>query len=319
MRSLPLPSPRWQTPRWITLFVCWWLLPTAVLAAAPPAGESHVYKEVDGRELQLYVTKPADWKATDRRPSIVFFHGGGWVGGSPGQFTEHSKYLSERGMVAFQVQYRLLDRQGKEPPTSCVEDAADAFRWVRQRSAQWGIDPVRIAAAGGSAGGHLAAYLGTRIDAPAPDQTTSVSAKPNALVLFNPVYDNGPDGWGHQRVGDRYREFSPLHNISADDPPNIVYLGSEDNLIPVATAEAFRDRMETAGVRSELRIYEGQGHGFFNHGRDGNRWYRQTIAETDRFLTSLGWLRAPSPRAEEATRPAARGVGAPAKAGGSEP
>lgn len=257
----------------------------SLLSAAKPSGQEQVYKEVDGRKLKLYVTKPDGWQKTDNRPAVVFFHGGGWVGGAPGQFTEHSKYLAERGMVAIQVEYRLLDRKSNDPPTQCVEDALDAMRWVRSHATDLGIDPNRIAAAGGSAGGHLAAYLGT-----VSERQSGVSTKPNAMILFNPVYDNGPGGWGTQRVKDRYTEFSPAHNISEDDPPHIVYLGSQDKLIPVATAENFQKKMKEAGVTSELRIYEGQGHGFFNHGKDNNRWYDATIEETDKFLTSLGWL-----------------------------
>ena len=75
----------------------------SLLNAAKPSGQEQVYKEVDGRKLKLYVTKPDGWQKTDSRPAVVFFHGGGWVGGAPGQFTEHSKYLAERGMVAIQV------------------------------------------------------------------------------------------------------------------------------------------------------------------------------------------------------------------------
>ena len=124
--------------------------------AAPPEGQAHVYKKVGERELKLYVTKPDDWKSGDTRPAIVFYHGGGWVGGTPGQFTEHSKYLASRGMVAIQVEYRLLGRKSNDPPTTCVHDAKSAMRWVRSRAEELGIDPERIASAGGSAGGHLA-------------------------------------------------------------------------------------------------------------------------------------------------------------------
>ena len=100
----------------------------------------------------------------------------------------------------------------------------------------------------------------------------AISAKSNAMVLFNPVFDNGPEGWGHQRVGKRHQEFSPLHNISPDDPPAIVFLGSADKLIPVETAQKFEMAMENAGNRCETHIYEGQPDGFFNHGRSVNRW-----------------------------------------------
>ena len=85
----------------------------------------------------------------------------------------------------------------------------------------------------------------------------SVSCKPDALVLFNPVFDNGPGGYGFDRVGEeRYREISPLHNISAETPPAIVFLGTEDKLIPVATAEKFKAEMEAAGRRCDLYLYE---------------------------------------------------------------
>lgn len=260
---------------------------------AKPEGKPFVYKTVGDRQLTLYVTKPADWKQSDKRPAIVFYHGGGWVGGSPGQFTEHSKYLASRGMVAVQVEYRLLDRESKDPPTVCVRDAKSAMRWVRSHAESLGIDPDRIASAGGSAGGHLAAFVGMVDGQDDPQDDLSVSAKSNAMVLFNPVYDNGPGGWGTQRVGDRYKDFSPAQNISSDDPPAIVFLGSKDALVPVSTAEKFKQQMEQAGVRSELMIFEGKPHGFFNYGKDDNKPYNTTVVAMDKFLASLGWLEGP--------------------------
>ncbi len=270
---------------------------SASLCAAPPPGQRYTYKTVgDGdaeRKLSIYVTKPDDWKPDDRRPAIVFFHGGGWVGGSPGQFTEHSKYFASRGLVCFQVEYRLLNKKSNEPPITCTQDAKSAMRWVRSRAEQFGIDPNRIASAGGSAGGHLAAFVGTVDGGDSDSDDQQVSAKSNAMLLFNPVYHNGPGGWGTARVGDRYREFSPAHNLSQDDPPSIVFLGSADKLIPVSTAEQFRDDSKALGVDSELHVYQGQPHGFFNHGRDGNQWYLATVTAADRFLNKLGWVQGP--------------------------
>ena len=164
--------------------------------AVTPVGEKITYKTIGDRELSLYVTKPDNWQATDKRPAVVFFHGGGWVGGSPGQFTEHSKYLASRGLVCVQVEYRLLDRNNKDLPTNCVHDAKSAMRWVRSHADELGIDPNRIASGGGSAGGHLAAFVGTVDGLDDPQDDTKVSPKSNAMLLFNPVYNNGPDGWG---------------------------------------------------------------------------------------------------------------------------
>lgn len=266
------------------------VLALALLTSGLRAAEELVYKTVGDRSLKLLVEKPADWQATDRRPAVVFFFGGGWVGGSPGQFEPQSRYLASRGLVGLRVEYRVIPKGDAGPPTVCCQDAKSALRYVRTHAGELGIDPDRIAAAGGSAGGHLAAFtaLVDGLDDPADD--TAVSCRPAALVLFNPVLDNGPDGgWGYQRVGERYREFSPAHNVKPGAPPTVVFLGDADKLIPTKTMQRFVDAMKAAGARCELDLYAGAGHGFFNR----DPYYTQTLIEADRFLASLGWLSGP--------------------------
>ena len=250
---------------------------------------TELYKTVGDVKLYLHVVTPEGFKASDKRPAIVFFFGGGWNGGSPKQFEEHCRYLASRGMVAMAADYRVKSRNGTSP-RECVQDGKSAVRWIRANAARLGIDPERIAAGGGSAGGHVAAATGTLEGLDEPGEDTSVSGKPNALVLFNPVYDNGPDGYGYERVKDYYREISPLDNIRPGTPPTIVFLGTEDKLIPVATAEKYEAKMEAAGSRCDTHLYEGQPHGFFNHGRGDGRCYRDTVYKMDNFLASLGYL-----------------------------
>ncbi len=265
------------------------ILLTTMLGGSLAAATAHVYKVVDGRELKLYVVSPPAGKGPF--PAIVFYHGGGWVGGKPTQFTQHSEHFASRGMVAIQVEYRLLDKGGTAPPLVCIQDAKSAMRWVRSHAKNLNIDPKRVASGGGSAGGHLAAFVGMMngLDDPADDR--SVSARSNAMVLFNPVFDNGPDGWGYKLTGGRYKEFSPFHNVTASAPPAIVFVGSEDKLLPTATVNAFCAAMQKVNVRCEARIYEGQGHGFFNYKAGGaNEYYQKTLTATDDFLVSLGWI-----------------------------
>lgn len=269
-------------------------LVSSTMLAAEVATQTVSYKKAGDRDLQLFIEKPADWKATDTRPAIVFFFGGGWVGGNPKQFQEQSRYLAGRGMVGIRVEYRVLPKGDKGPPVVCCNDAKSAMRWVRAHAAELGIDPQRIAAAGGSAGGHLAAFTSMveGVDDPADD--LNVSPRGNALVLFNPVLDNGPEGgYAAARIGDRYKEFSPAHNITPDDPPAIVFLGSRDELISTAMLERFKSNMTKAGVRCETRVYEGQPHGFFNK----EPYLTATLIEADRFLASLGWLKGEPTRA----------------------
>lgn len=222
-------------------------------------------------------------------PVIVFFFGGGWNGGSPSQFFPQASHFAARGMIAISAEYRTRTSHGTTPFES-VEDGMSAVRWIRSHAADLGIDPDRLVAAGGSAGGQIAAAAAMLHGLDEPHEDLGVSRRPDALVLFNPVIDNGPGGYGFERIGARYVDFSPLHNVDSTAPPTLVLLGTEDHLVPVSTARRFQQAMMQAGVRSDLRLFEGQGHGFFNY-RDGeNPLYERTLWAADEFLQSLGYL-----------------------------
>ncbi|MCH5598247.1 alpha/beta hydrolase [Niabella ginsengisoli] len=118
----------------------------------------------------------------------------------------------------------------------------------------------------------------------------SISARPNALVLFNPVFNNGPDNYGYERLGDRYAEISPYHNIKKGAAPTIVFLGTKDHLIPVKTAKDYQEKMRSMGSRCDLFLYEGQGHGFFNFTK-GKKYYEETLLQAEKFLRELGYVK----------------------------
>jgi acetyl esterase/lipase len=143
-----------------------------------------VYKRVGSTELALWIFEPAAGPAKNR-PAIVFFFGGGWSSGTPAQFEPQCRALAARGMVAITADYRVATRQ-QAKAADCVADAKSAVRWLRQNAARLGLDPDRIAAGGGSAGGHIAAAtLVPGFDTEGEDKT--VSCAPSALVLFNPA------------------------------------------------------------------------------------------------------------------------------------
>ena len=254
----------------------------------PIKGAEHlVYKEASGSKLILNAFYPKDHNA-QKTNGLPSFSSSAAVGPrQPAQFAPHCEYLASRGMVAMTADYRVRSRQGT--PLRMRQRRKSAVRWIRKNAQKLGIDPKRLAAGGGSAGGHVAAATGTVPGLEEDGEDASVSSKPNALVLFNPVYDNGPKGYGHDRVKDRWKEISPMHNIRKGVPPAIVFLGDQDKLIPVSTAEKFKALMQKAGSRSDLHVYEGQPHGFFNQGKKGN-YYEKTVLEMDKFLISLGWL-----------------------------
>jgi acetyl esterase len=264
-----------------------------------PEANRYLYRSVDGVDLDLFVFEPEGHIASDQTPAVVFFFGGGWNSGSPAQFYQHGKYLASRGMVAIAADYRVKSRHAATA-SQCVEDAKAAMRWVRSHAASMGIDGDRIAAGGGSAGGHLAAAVATLPGYDAPSADLSVSAIPNALVLFNPVTIVAPVAGKEELTDDvtRFRDrmgtdpesLLPYHHVAANLPPTILFHGKADTTVPYETAVLFCQKLIENGGRCELESYEGKNHGFFNYGRDGNEAYVDTVHKMDQFFGSLGWL-----------------------------
>ena len=256
-----------------------------VPGSQPAASKAYTYKKTKGADLQIHVHFPPGWKSADRRPAIVFFFGGGWTHGSAEQFSPQADYLAQRGMVAARADYRVGSRHGVGPDR-CVEDAKSAVRWVRKNAADLGIDPDRIAASGGSAGGHLAACTGLTDGPEAEGEDRAISSMANALILFNPVLDTT-----HERVVARLRgdeslarDISPYLHLRKNGPPTQILFGTEDRLIQ--QAPPFIARAKELGNRVELYTAEGQQHGFFNR----SPWLERTIERADQFLVEIGYL-----------------------------
>ena len=248
------------------------------------------YKNIGGTALHLHVFQPDDWDVRDRRGAIVFFFGGGWNGGTPGQFVPQCEYLAKRGMVAITAEYRVKSRHGAHP-ADCVADAKDAVRWIRLHARELGIDNARIAVSGGSAGGHVAVSTATLKTLPAENDDKS-SCQPNALILYNPVCDTTMRGYGGKRLGDRMYELSPVHHIPKRMPPTLIFHGLADRTVPFENVQRFKDIMDQLGNACELVPYAGAGHGFFNPGRKNNQ-YADTTQRLDAFLTKLGFIETP--------------------------
>ena len=259
---------------------------TAAMSALPAVEgvrqESFVYKKTPQGELSITVSFPPGWKASDKRPAIVFFFGGGWSGGTVEQFAPQAAYLAGRGMVAARADYRVFSRH-KATPDQCVEDARSAVRWMRANAAKLGIDPDKLCASGGSAGGHLAIATACVRGVDANTDDKSISAVPNLLVLHNPVMDTTIYR-GKIGSDEMARRLSPMHNITKDLPPAVFYYGADDKFYePVKPLTA-----RAAELKLDLAVYlaKGQTHGFFNR----SPWLERTTYVTDQFLARHGYL-----------------------------
>lgn len=252
-----------------------------------------VFKKVDSTVLHMVIDYPPDYQPGRSYTTMVFFFGGGWTGGSVAQFEPHARYFASRGLICVRPDYRVKSRQ-KTTPFESVEDAKSAIRYLRKNAKLLGIDQGRIIASGGSAGGHLAAATALLPGLNDPTDDLTIGTVPQALVLFNPVIDNGPKGYGYERIGERYPEFSPMHNLNTMAPPTIFFLGTADKLIPVGTAQEYKKKMESQGQRCDLHLYEGQPHGFFNYKEKDMAFFKDTVLKADAFLQSLGFLTGPA-------------------------
>lgn len=267
---------------------------------AMPDAQVEVYKTVGDVKLNIYLFTPDQHRPEDRRSAIVFFFGGGWRSGSPKQFEEHCKYLASRGMVAMAADYRVSSRHGTQA-LQCVADGKSALRWIRANADRLGIDPARVAAGGGSAGGHVAACTGAIAGLDEDGENTSISSRPDCMVLFNPAVVLAPVGDQLPfpkermaeltgRMGIEPAKLSPYHNVTENAPPTILFHGTGDTTVPFRTAQLFAECMKQHGNECRLVSFEGRPHGFFNFGRKGNADFIATVLAMDEFLAEHGFL-----------------------------
>jgi acetyl esterase/lipase len=226
----------------------------------------------------LTVTRPAKPNGA----AILIVPGGGYArvalrSGGSGEAAN----LAALGYTAFDLIYRLPHDKWAAGPDAPLQDAQRAMRLIRARAASFGIKPERVGALGFSAGGHLAARLGTRhaLQTYAPrDAADRLPARPTALGLFFPVVKmDGPTAHGQSRreaLGEsidpaRAQTFSADYAIPADMPPTYVACCADDPVVPPANSIAMFDALQKAHIQSELMVFEKGGHGFPPPGPDG--------------------------------------------------
>jgi acetyl esterase/lipase len=272
--------------------------PSCLHAQVPPTppqpltvegASTYVYKTIDTVQLRLHVFLPKA-PISSPRPAMLFFFGGGWVNGNVTQFVPQATHLAELGVAGILVDYRVKYRHNTSP-FEAMADAKSAVRWVRAHASSLGIDPGRVAASGGSAGGHVALSAGIfdRFDEPTEDQ--SISSKPDLLVLFNPAVDATTPAWD-ARFNGRGREGSPLYHRFDSLPPTLILHGKDDRTVPYAGVEKLCGDARARGLPCELIGYDGAGHGFFNPHIEEGKWYRETVSVMDAFLARHGYLAA---------------------------
>ncbi|MFZ5636761.1 MAG: alpha/beta hydrolase fold domain-containing protein [Pseudomonadota bacterium] len=194
------------------------------------------------------------------RRAVLMVHGGGWAAGDRGELRDLAAMAAADGVVAFSMDYRLTSQAGVRWPMP-AEDVATVLAWLRADAKRLRIDPTRIGLLGGSAGGHLAAWI-----ARDPDP----AKRPAGLIVLwgpwdlGPLPEHGPD-WVRPTVarlldGQPARDASPLHHLVPDMPPTLIVHGADDDIVPVEQSRRACDALRTLGNACTLVELPGQGH-----------------------------------------------------------
>lgn len=263
-----------------------------LLAAVLATGESYqadlVYGQAGGVDLKMDIAFPAD--RSKPAPAIVCIHGGGWVEGSKKQFASVAKALAKAGFVAATINYRLAPRF---PMPAQIEDAKCAVRYLRARAGELGIDPKRLGAVGGSAGGHLALMLGLSGGVAGLEGSggnPGMDSRVQVVVNLCGPSDMTADAWDPRGVKAVYKtsmseamlmlsgpdagpeaaaKFSPITYVDASDPPVLTLHGSKDTVVPLAQSQRLHAKLLAARVEERLNVLQGLGHNVASGGMKG--------------------------------------------------
>jgi acetyl esterase/lipase len=255
-----------------TLVAAFALLP--LVSCSPPANSSGVtmrtvaYGPLAEQKADVYELASPPAPAASR-PVALLIHGGGWVAGSRSEFADMARWLAHQGMVPIAIDYRFVT-QATWPAQA--DDVERAVWWLRENAQSLHADPSRVVAIGGSAGGHLAAWLGTT-DRQSPQGTPS---RVNAVVsMWGPwdltatnVREDGRNMISALMAGRPAREASPLYRIDGRTAPTMLIHGTRDELVPPDQSTHACEVLRAAKVECDLVLMEGEGHGLTSKNPD---------------------------------------------------
>ncbi len=263
------------------LLVCFAAMPLVSAVAQEKVADGVIfeknmeYSSQDGQSLQLNMARPKEGKGPF--PGVVCIHGGGFRAGSREGFNDLCLQLAQRGYVAVTVSYRLAP---KYQFPAAVHDVKAAVRWMRANAGTYNIDPERIGTTGGSAGGHLAQFLGVtsgvqRFEGNGgnPDFSSSVNCVVNFYGPsdFTKSYGASVDaaevlplflGGNLEQQRHRHIESSPLYWVTPEAAPTLCIHGTNDAYVSHEQAVWLVDRLQAADVEASLMKIEGGDHGF---------------------------------------------------------
>jgi len=231
------------------------LRPRVPLEREPLVGfERHVYGRAEDRDLAVHLLRPRPFDVGAPVPAILLFHGGGWRHGEPAGLEALARAIAADGYAVVLAEYRLLSEPGADIEDA-LDDGGSALSWLQNAAPELGIDPRRIAVGGASAGAHLAFW--------AVRNGVAEGHPPAALLLLSGVVDTSASGYGSELLADRAHAVSPIEHLRDVLPPTLLIHAADDDVVPLASAEAFHREATRVGVSSHLVALSDAPHGFY--------------------------------------------------------
>jgi acetyl esterase/lipase len=229
------------------------------LAFLPPGRKERL-------DVYLPYLHPSDFSKP--KPGVLFIHGGGFVGGDKGEYRTASVCtdLARAGYVVVSCNYMLgpKDKPGVWPRN--IADCRDAVRWMRANAEALGLDPARIAVAGGSAGGYLALMVGLSDDKTGPggDPNAKHSAAVSAVIDMYGVVNFSKHGKGDVPgvPAEGQAAYLPENQCDETDPPVLIFHGTDDKIVDIAQSQSLAAALSRAKTRYEFVTVEGAPHTF---------------------------------------------------------
>lgn len=233
------------------------------------------YTNPDDQHLQLNLARPKT--GTGPFPAVICIHGGGFRAGSREGYNKLCLTLAQNGYVAATISYRLAP---KFQFPAAVHDTKAAVRWLRANAAKYHVDPARIGVTGGSAGGHLAQFLGVTEGVKQfegtggnPEQSSAVTCVVNYYGPSDFLQSYGksvdahevlPLWFGGNLETQRHKHIlgSPLNWVTPAAAPTLIIHGTEDKYVAHEHGVWMADRLKACGVEVQLLTLQGAGHGF---------------------------------------------------------
>lgn len=229
-----------------------------------------------GEKMDAYLPVPSWGRSV---PGVVLVHGDDWTGGSRKRDREvrFAETLARAGFAVFSIDYALGEWSGRPHESrlarsawpQSIYDCKSAIRYVRHHSARFGVNPERMAIAGGSAGAHLALITAMTGTNPAWNRVGPYSSESSAVdcvVVSRGIYevDKRNSHWlidkSESDNPSVRKAASPLAHIERGAPPVLVFHGSKDDVVGVENAQAFAAQLGRFGIEHRLIIIPGQGH-----------------------------------------------------------